>query len=123
LRELREARDEDRVTSAPLPTALGEAIPHLEAWLLDDPVAVREGLGLDASADILTARKTKHPKTEINSLVKKSSHDRSLLDHLSEIARRCNPDRCRHASETGFKSSVDDVKTELGPLAAECSAE
>lgn len=117
LRELRQARDDDRATSAPLPTALGEAVPHLEAWLLDDPVAVREALGLDPNESVPTIRKAKHPKTAINSLIEKSSDDRSVLDHLSEIARQCNPDRCRHASETGFKSFADDVNTELGPLA------
>jgi hypothetical protein len=115
LRELRQSRDDDRTTSAPLPTALGEAVPHLEAWLLDDPEALREALGLDSREDVPTVRKAKHPKTELNSLIEKSSYDRSLLDHLSEISRRCDPIRCRHASETGFKLFVDDVKTELGP--------
>ena len=36
LNQLRDGRDEDRQSAPPFPTSLGEAIPHLEAWLLDD---------------------------------------------------------------------------------------
>jgi len=43
LRELQAARTKDREKYAPLPTALGVADPHAEAWLLDDPVGRADG--------------------------------------------------------------------------------
>jgi hypothetical protein len=38
LSELRAGREKDRQNTllTPLPAALGEAVPHVEAWLLDD---------------------------------------------------------------------------------------
>jgi hypothetical protein len=56
LRELEAARTRDRETYAPLPTALGAAEPHAEAWLLDDPVAVQTVLGLAIDIRIPTVR-------------------------------------------------------------------
>ena len=54
LRELKAGRTRDRETAPPLPAALGAANPHAEAWLLDDPVAVRTVLGLDNDAAIVS---------------------------------------------------------------------
>ena len=48
LKRLREARDDDRMQKPPFPTAFGEANPHGEAWLLDDPQAIREALRLES---------------------------------------------------------------------------
>jgi hypothetical protein len=44
--ELRKGRDEERIATPPFPTALGQAVPQGEAWLLDDPKAIREALNL-----------------------------------------------------------------------------
>lgn len=52
LRELQEARDKARQKDPPFPTVLGEASPHAEAWLLDDPVAVRRALRLSGNAAV-----------------------------------------------------------------------
>src|SRR5436305_6917758 len=38
LTDLKGARNKDRESGHTTPAALGEAIPHLEAWLLDDGV-------------------------------------------------------------------------------------
>ena len=52
LRSLEAARVRDRQTDPPLPAALGCADPHAEAWLLDDPVAVRSVLRLPGDARV-----------------------------------------------------------------------
>jgi hypothetical protein len=50
-RKLIRARKELRQRSAPFPTALGCPKPHLEAWLLDDEVAVRTAMNLTRSVN------------------------------------------------------------------------
>src|SRR3990172_6353730 len=105
LRQLQEARQQDRAKYAPFPTALGEACPHLEAWLLDDPVATRTALQLPADAQIPTVRETQSPKNKLQELVRASPFNRdehTIIDVLSEIASYFDASRCRHQSETGF---------------------
>src|ERR1044071_1532259 len=46
LKEMRHGRTQDRNQGIHFPTALGCAIPEIEAWLLDDSVATRRGLRL-----------------------------------------------------------------------------
>ena len=45
LSALRTGRQYEESRTSDVPIALGEAIPHLEAWLLDDEVAIRRDLG------------------------------------------------------------------------------
>jgi hypothetical protein len=87
LRSMEAARARDRETAAPLPTALGCADPHAEAWLLDDPVAVRAALRLDTRALIPNVRKTKSPKGEIALLHARSTRSHEpVCDILVDIA-------------------------------------
>jgi hypothetical protein len=118
LGELSDARDEDRASSPPFPTAIGEAVPHLEAWLLDDAEAVRHALQLAHDASIPTVRKTKDPKAKLDDLFALSYRKDEVLVLLTDIARELVPSRCRHASSTGFKGFADEVQSELGQLAA-----
>src|SRR5208337_5149949 len=74
LRELREARDRDRMERPSFPTAFGEASPHGEAWLLDDPTAIRDALGLDPKVEIPTVLRTRNPKLVVNEIIKNSKH-------------------------------------------------
>lgn len=97
-----------------LPTALGCAEPHAEAWLLDDPVAVRTALGLPAATAIPNVRDTKVPKKTLDQLIESSP--REGVDHmvfLTEIAAAVEPDRCAHRKETGFARFQKDVEAEL----------
>ena len=119
LNQLRDGRDEDRQSAPPFPTALGEAIPHLEAWLIDDPVAVCAALHLAADATVLTVRQTKDPKSTINELSRHRADFENVVDALEQIARRVEPSRCAHEAETGFKAFVADVKHELSPLCSD----
>ncbi len=116
LRSLREARDADRTVHPPFPTALGEAIPHGEAWLLDDPHAVRQVLEFDSRVEIPNVRKTRSPKETLNELFRKSQRNDDWMDLLGEIAQRIDVSRCHHSDETGFSDFVEEVRHEFGPL-------
>jgi hypothetical protein len=118
IKDLVAARSKDRETAAPLPTALGCANPHAEAWLLDDAVAVRATLKLDARATIPNVRKIASPKNELTGLhaVSPRSAD-PIRTILVEIAQALDPTRCAHAKETGFAHFADEVQEEIGPLA------
>ena len=110
-KELRSTRESDRRNGLFFPTALGVAAPHVDVWLLDDPVAVREGLGLDPTTEVINVRKAQDPKAELDRLI----HDSELkhLDALSAIANGLQPSRCVHAKETGFESFSEDCCREF----------
>jgi hypothetical protein len=115
LRRLREGREADRIHYPPFPTALGEADPHVEAWLIDDEKAVRQALKL--SPDHPVRIRPRDPKSELGKLIDASELEfESILVPLAEIARALDPTRCTHARKTGFEAFVSDVKTELGTL-------
>jgi hypothetical protein len=118
LKPLIAARKEDREKAPPVPTALGCAAPHAEAWLLDDPMAVRDVLHLDNETVIANVRKTKSPKDEIGKLHAQSPRsNESIKTILGEIAASLVHDRCAHAKETGFAAFVAEIKDEIKPLA------
>ncbi len=120
LQQLRDGRESDRMASAHLPIGLGEAVPHLEAWLLDDPLAVREGLGLRADASIPSVRRTRNPKEALKELLSQSSRSGERpLEVWPDIAGKLRADRCNHANETGFKDFAEDLRVEIGPLISE----
>jgi hypothetical protein len=117
LRELAAARREDRETAAPLPTALGCAIPHAEAWLLDDVVAVRTVLRLDHATVVPNLRDMKYPKDELTALHAGSPRaEEPILILLAEIAQAVLATRCQHANETGFAAFVEEIRDEIAPL-------
>lgn len=117
LRDLEAGRARDSEKHAPLPTALGVADPHAEAWLLDDPVAVRTTLRLPGNLQIPTVRQVDSPKSEIGRLHRTSPRsDEPIRAMLIEIAQTLSIDRCRHGRETGFSHFVEDVRHEIGPL-------
>ena len=124
LKSLREARDADRTVHPPFPTVLGEAIPHGEAWLLDDPHAIRQVLEFDGGVTILNVRRSRSPKETLNELFRKSRrHGDDWMGLLREIAQRIDVSRCQHGKETGFSDFVEEVRQELGPLATETDRE
>jgi hypothetical protein len=117
LRDLEAGRTKDREQAAPLPTALGCADPHAEAWLLDDPVAVRQALRLDTVADIPNVRKTVSPKDALTALHARSPRaTEPIRTILVEIAKALAPGRCEHAKETGFARFEKEAEAEIGPL-------
>ncbi len=117
LKELRDARAQERSRLPPFPTVLGQADPHGEAWLLDDPAAVRQAFGLPGDAPIKSVRRTKSPKEKLEVLKRQSARaDDPILEILADIARQVQPSRCIHAKETGFAELVEETNRELGPL-------
>ena len=118
LRELEAGRDRHREKAPPLPTALGVADPHAEAWLLDDPVAVRTTLRLAPDTDMPNVRRIDSPKDELTRLHQSSPRaDEPIRALLAEIAEAVEPTRCQHPRETGFGHFAEDVRHEIGPLA------
>lgn len=101
-----------------VPTAIGEATPHAEAWLLDDPKAVREALGLKKSVNIPAPTKC-DPKSELERICdtcEARQPGQSVAELLAEIAKRVNASRCTHENDTGFAGFHADVTRVLSPL-------
>ena len=119
LKVLRSARQELRNQGESLPVALGEASPHAESWLLDDPKAVREALQLPSDTMIPTVRDARSPKQALDAIIEASPRNGKPADVLPDIARRVNLKRCAHSKETGFEFFVKDVQGEIGPLCRE----
>lgn len=120
LRQMIAARTHDRETAAPLPTAVGCAKPHAEAWLLDDPVAVRTVLALAANEPVPNVRRVASPKNELTGLHSMSPRAAEpIRGILVEIAQALDITRCQHAHETGFHDFVEDVRDEIVPLVAQ----
>jgi hypothetical protein len=116
LRDLMAARSRDREAGHAIPVALGEAIPHLEAWLLDDPVAVRTALELPTAAEIKSPSKVDSPKAELHGLHRDSTCDLTEMEMLAAVARMLDVARCNHCDSTGLAEFCREVHAELGPL-------
>lgn len=120
LRELREGREDDRQQNPPFPTAVGEANPHFDVWLLDDAVAVRDALGLAGDCQIPNAIKIDNPKAALTELINQSEIEfEHVSDALAEIAQRLTVNRCVHHKETGFGDFEQDVRDEIKPALSE----
>ena len=116
-KQLTLARDAIRHESVLMPVAVGEAIPHGEAWLLDDPAAVREALGLPSGHDIPNVAKCPSPKDALQKLHSGGPRCGDLpRDIRTSIAERLEEQRCNHAEQTGFGPFVREVRSELAPL-------
>ncbi|TWT43653.1 hypothetical protein RAS1_00520 [Phycisphaerae bacterium RAS1] len=121
IKELRKGREEHREKHVAVPTALGLADPHLEAWLIDDPLAVRTALRLPPNAQIPNVRKCDDPKKRLNELWEGSARrsdapEETAIQALSDVAMALAIERCPHSSETGLAEFADDVRREIGPL-------
>lgn len=116
LSDLRQAREYDRANSKLTPAALGEAIPHVEAWLLDDPVAVRAALGFAPDAEIKSPTKIRSPKDELHALCGKCKTGQSAIELLTQLAKQLAIAHCIHAQQTGFQQFATEVERELRPL-------
>ena len=118
LRVLRDARESDRSRFPAFPTAIGEAVPHGESWLLDDPVAVRKAMNLPADAEIPTVQHSSDPKETLHQLLRNSPRaEERPLQVWADIAGQLDASRCRHRKATGFQGFVADVRRELGSFA------
>lgn len=105
LRELKQARGD----IPPVAVAVGEAIPHGEAWLVDDLVPLRTHLGLDPHAP---RPDLKDPKASLHALIREA--DRSdVLEIIESIAEDLAIERCQMARETGLAAFVDDLKDQF----------
>lgn len=121
LRNLKAGRESHREKYAAFPTALAVPDPHSEAWLLDDPSAVRSALRLPANATIPNVRTCASPKSALHELWMTSPRQFDApgdteLDAIADCAAQIDPVRCAHARETGFADFRDEIGRELGVL-------
>ena len=111
IQDLRRGREES--LSRP-PIAIGQADPHGEAWLLDDPVAVARTLRLDSSTPVPSVSKSKSPKDELNALHAISPRATERRGEvLGEIAAAVQLKRCTHAKSSGLAAFADDLRAEF----------
>jgi len=117
LGKLRDERQSLRREEGEYPVALGCADPHLEAWLLDDAVAVRAGLSLDAQANVPNLRDCPSPKGTLEGLHRASPRrgDRPL-EVWPDIARALDRNRCPHRVQTGLDAFAEDLLDQMRPL-------
>jgi hypothetical protein len=116
LQELRAARAKHHADAAATAKkiAVGEAIPHTEAWLLDDPKAIRDVLGIPSTTELPNVRGCASPKDELHSIICASPRsDEIAINLLAEIASGIEETRCNHRRETGLQDFLADVKSEL----------
>ncbi len=114
LKELQGGREQDRAANAKISTALGEATPHGEAWVLDDAMAVQAGLRLSPEATIPTTKDSPNPKKTLHGLFKRSPRaDEPFKTVLADLARRIDPGRYAYPKETGYRAFATDVRTEF----------
>lgn len=107
-------RENQRANGINVRTALGEAVPHGEAWLLDDAEAVKSALALKPTHKI-PASSRGSAKAILETLHSQSPHaDRRVLEMWGSIAQQVRLERCRAPQKTGFKAFADDVKREFG---------
>lgn len=114
LSELSTARSIDRQDPAltALRTAIGEAVPHLEAWLLDDEKAVRTVLLLEATVALPSVAKC-DPKTTLDALISESERAESHNALIGEIASQVLIDRCTHSKATGLQDFANEIEREF----------
>jgi hypothetical protein len=116
LAELRAVRSSDP-SAGRLPIVLAEAVPHGEAWLLDDEAAVRETLRLDGKTRVPPPASVESPKEAIHALISASPRaEERVLELLSEIASCVQEHRCARAKQTGFDDLAKASKSRLAPL-------
>ena len=97
-----------------LPISIGEAIPHGEAWLLDEEKAVREALYLDGNTEVPGTKVSKNPKetlTELYQESRRASEDRTVV--WEDIAKGVDLTKYSRPRETGFARFEKEVKDEI----------
>ena len=115
LAQARRGLDHDRSKPerVPVPTALGEAAPHFEAWLLDDGEAVKLVLNVEAGEAVPHPGNCANPKETLERLIADRGLDRDPTK--TAVARQLRPDCCRRASTTGFQAFLAELAAEFSP--------
>jgi hypothetical protein len=111
-KDLKSGRATHREKHPPIPTALGCAEPHCEAWLLDSQAVMKV---LDLGAMITYSNQT--PKGTIDRLIRESRRrEEPVADLQGEIAGCVTPEQCKDAQESGLMAFAKELNTELGKL-------
>jgi hypothetical protein len=101
LRTLRDAVRADP-TSTVVPTVVGVPDPHAEAWLLDDPVAVRAVLQLQPEHPV--PRAGPGSKALLNKLSEQSQRGLNGIPLMAALAETVKAERMLQPDATGFSA-------------------
>ncbi len=102
-----------------MPTALGQAIPHGEAWLLDDAEAVKKVLGLAAMEKVPGVKNKRGAKALLEEMLARSPRKGERPTEVwRELAGTIREKRCRAPRATGFAAFAADLRREFSSLAA-----
>lgn len=111
---LKDCRSVLRGNGERLPIVLGVADPHVDVWLLDDPTAVRAGLGFSTDHNVPNALRVSEPKSALNEFISNSPiRDDDIRVPLSRIAEQVRIERCLHADKTGYAEFHSDCLNEF----------
>lgn len=120
LNKLKTIREKERQKeNIQIPTALGEAFPHGEAWLLDDSEAVKKGLTLGAEHKVPTATRSSPKKTLQELLASSPRADEKPVKVWADIAGYVRLQSCRAPQKTGFGPFRQEVLREFTPIASD----
>lgn len=122
-RELEKGRDAARLKQVTIPTAIGCCIETVEAWLLADPSAVSEVLGINSSEippnpETLDGKEGsgQHPKDVMQRLQHAAPGESNWDEIYQEIAVKADLDRVARHCPRGFKPFLEELKC-CAPLA------
>jgi hypothetical protein len=109
LKKLRGGRNETTQTLN-VPAAVGVAVPHAEAWILDDPAAVRQVLGMEQEEPVPSVKVSQYPKTTLNVLCAQHCPGVRVMELLPRFCQALQPSRMVHSTHTGFEAFQKDFE-------------
>lgn len=114
LKDLTDARTEDRNIGVDFPTAVGCAVPHSEKWYVSDRAALAVCFPHGTEDEFAALQRSKKPKDDLDALF--ATHDVVKMEGLRILASNLQVNRCAHRNDSGLSDFEADVSVELGPL-------
>ncbi len=120
LKNLRDARRRARDWARDLPVAIGIPRPNFDAWLLDDAVAVRAGLGFPTAHPVPDSKAVSDPKAAIKQLYHASPVGETMDESTARgrIASEIDLARCNHRKDNGLLEFAEELRAEFGSIPA-----
>jgi len=121
IKELREGRDRAHEYGSLIPCALGVAIETIEAWILGDREALKQGLGFSPARPVAHPEKIwgnegsgNHPKDRIRDLFAQDDSERSDPEMVRDVVSLADPATLKRTCPAGFAPFAEEVETNIG---------
>jgi hypothetical protein len=114
LRDLTDARADDRAGGVNLPTAVGCAVPHSEKWYVSDRTAMKVCFPGGTDADFEAIQRSRKPKDDLDGLF--AAHDVPKIEGLRILSSNLQVSRCAHRDDSGLSAFEADLIAEIGPI-------